>query len=892
MPAADVSSLLGSGSRGLAETAALERLRTHGPNALAPPARRSVLNRALAQITNPLIYVLLASAAVTAFLGQATDTAVILGVVALNAAIGLVQEGRAENALLAIREMIAARATVFRDGRRTTIVAHTVVPGDLLILEPGDRVTADARLVKARNLLIDESILTGESVAASKSSDAVDEAAPLAERAGMVFSGTMVASGRGAAVVVATGPETEIGRVTTLLGEVETLTTPLVKSMRNFANQITVAILGLAAAAFAFATLARGYTPADAFMAVVGMAVAAIPEGLPAVMTITLAVGVQRMAARHAIVRRLPAVETLGSVSVICTDKTGTLTQNEMTVRKVATAEHIYDVEGVGYAPKGDIGASDESCDPIDDRVLIDLARAATLCNDAHLRQQDGSWNVEGDPMEGALLSFAMKAGIEPEHLRRELARADELPFAMQSRYMATLNHRHDGTSLVSVKGAPERVMRMCCGQASVAGQRPLDIAYWDRVARELAAEGQRVLAIATKELRTATSELTFAEAEDGLTLLGIVGFIDPPRTEAIDAIRECRSAGIRVVMITGDHAATAAAVAGQLGIDNPGRVITGPEIDKLGAKALSRAVSHASVFARTTPEHKLRLVEALQRNGLIVAMTGDGVNDAAALKRAEIGVAMGRKGTEAAKEASQMVLADDNIASIIAAVREGRTVYDNLIKVLRWTLPTSTGATLVILAAIVLGLPLPMTPVQILWINMVTAVGLGLVLAFEAPEADVMRRPPRAARAPLLTPGLAWDIAFVSAAMLLGAFAILVWSDARGLAPDLARTNVVNAIVAMEIAYLLNVRKARAGGPQWRSLLASPVLLIGVGSVVVLQIAFTYAPVMQKLFSTQRADAADLAAVLAAGSSLFVLARAELWVRHRLFSASRLTHL
>jgi magnesium-transporting ATPase (P-type) len=863
-------------SSGLSASEAAARLSRFGPNALPEAERKTALQRLLAQFDNLLIYVLLAAALVTALLGHAIDTGVIIAVVIINALIGYVQEGKAERALGAIRGMISPKASVLREGRRITIDASEVVPGDILLLEAGDRVAADVRLLKARNLRVDEAILTGESVPVDKMTSPVPEDAPLGDRRSMAFSGTLVTAGQGAGVIVATGPASELGRISALLGRVERLETPLIRQMNVFARQLTVVILGLSAATFAFAVLVRGYPLAEAFMAMVGMAVAAIPEGLPAVLTITLAIGVQRMAARNAIIRRLPAVETLGSVSTICSDKTGTLTRNEMTVTKVVTAERSYDVGGVGYSPKGGFSIEGREVDPGADPNLMRLARAALLCNDASLREVDGAWAVDGDPMEGALVALGTKAGFDRERLAKELPRLDEIPFDAAHRYMATLHHSHDGSAFACVKGAPERIVEMCDCQATAAAEAPLEVAFWAQATEALAREGGRVLALASRPITSDTRELSFGDVEHGLTLEGLVGLIDPPRPEAIDAVAECQSAGIAVKMITGDHAATASAIAAELGLARPEAVATGQSLDDLDEAALRRVVAETSVFARTSPEHKLRLVEALQAGGAVIAMTGDGVNDAPALKRADVGVAMGRKGTEAAKEASDMVLADDNFASIVAAVREGRTVYDNLTKVIGWTLPTNGGETLIIVAAILFGLTLPVTPVQILWINMVTAVGLGLVLAFEPAELDIMQRPPRRPDAPLLSGELLWRVAFVSALFAAFAFLMFTWAKSRGSPVEEARTLVVNTVVVMEIFYLFSVRYLHGPSLTWQGLLGTPAALIGIGGIVLLQFAFTYLPVMQRLFQTRSVPLLDGILVVGAGIMLFAILEAE----------------
>lgn len=873
-----------SGAEGLAEAEAERRLALHGRNVLPQGPRRSALARFLLQFHNLLIYVLIGAAALAAAIGHVTDALVILAVVALNAVIGFVQEGRAEKALEAIRGMIDPRASVVRAGRRVTVPADMVVPGDVVLLEAGDRVPADLRLLRARSLAIDEAILTGESVPVEKATAPVAPSAPLGDRLSTAFSGTFVTSGQATGVVVATGAATELGRISTLIGTVEKVTTPLVRQMDQFARQVTVAVLAVSALVFLYAVFADAYSLDDAFMAVVGLAVAAIPEGLPAVMTIALAVGVRRMARRNAIIRRLPAVETLGAVSVICSDKTGTLTRNEMMVGRVVTGGGPILVAGTGYAPEGEFRAADgERLDPADDALLEELSLAGLLCNDAVLARRGDSWVVDGDPMEGALLSLAMKAGHDVEAARVHLVRLDEIPFDARHRFMATLHRKAGAPPVVYVKGAPERILAMSGTVATGAGAEPIDRAAWHRRVEALAADGQRVLALARRTLPEETRHLDPSDLEGDLVLLGLVGLYDPPRPEAIAAIADCRAAGIRVKMITGDHAATARAIAVQLGIADDPTAVTGQDLDAAEGDGFLRHAREAVVFARTSPEHKLRLVESLQADGSVVAMTGDGVNDAPALKRADVGVAMGGKGTEAAKEASEMVLADDNFASIVAAVREGRTVYDNLTKVIAWTLPTNGGEAFTIILAILLGLTLPVTPVQILWINMITAVALGLTLAFEPTEPGAMRRPARPPGQPMLSGRLVWRIVFVSALMVAGTFGVFQWATARGMPLETARTMAVNAIVVMEIFYLFSVRYVHGTSLTWRGVLGTRAVLIGVAIVIVAQFAFTYLSPLQAVFGTRPLSLADGAVVIAVGVVMLVLVECEKALAHRL---------
>ena len=876
---------LESTPQGLSAEEAARRLATHGPNRLPPPKKRGALVRFLAQFHNVLIYVLLAAVAVTAALGHYVDSGVILAVVLANTVIGFFQEGKAESALDAIRNMLSHTAAVLRDGRRREIPAEELVPGDIVFLASGDKVPADLRLVEARSLRVDEAALTGESVAVEKDIAPVAEAAPIGDRRPMAYSGTLVTYGQAKGLVTATGEGTEIGRIGRLLAEVEDIATPLLRKMAVFARWLTGAILLSAAALFAFGVLARGFSAAEMFTAAVGLAVAAIPEGLPTILTVTLAIGVQRMARRHAIVRRLPAVETLGSVTVICSDKTGTLTKNEMTVQRVVTAGRVFEVDGAGYAPHGGFSVDGAELAPQDAPELADIARAALFCNDAVLHEAGGAWKLEGDPTEGALLTLALKAGLERHHESESLPRVDAIPFESEHRFMATLHHDHAGHAFAFVKGAPERLLQMCVRQRVAGEDRPLDAGYWHRQVEALAAAGQRVLALAEAPMEKGKRELDFADVEQGLTLLALVGIIDPPRAEAIAAVAQCRAAGIRVKMITGDHGVTARAIGAAMGIGDGRRVLTGAEIEALDDAALRGAVREVDVFARASPEHKLRLVRALQAEGEIVAMTGDGVNDAPALKQADVGVAMGLKGTEAAKEAAEMVLADDNFASIAHAVEEGRTVYDNLRKAITFLLPINGGESLSLVAAVLLGLTLPITPVQILWVNMVSSVALAMVLAFEPTEREVMRRPPRPPGEPVISGFLVWRILLVSLLFLAGIFGMFELALLRGASVEEARTVAVNTLVAMEVFYLFSVRYLRAPSFTFEGVKGTKPVLIAVFAVFGLQLLFTYAPFMETFFHSRPLSFATGLQIVAVGVALLVLLEIEKFLRRRLLA-------
>ena len=874
---------LESTPQGLSAEEAARRLATHGPNRLPPPKKRGALVRFLAQFHNVLIYVLLAAVAVTAALGHYVDSGVILAVVLANTVIGFFQEGKAESALDAIRNMLSHTAAVLRDGRRREIPAEELVPGDIVFLASGDKVPADLRLVEARSLRVDEAALTGESVAVEKDIAPVAEAAPIGDRRPMAYSGTLVTYGQAKGLVTATGEGTEIGRIGRLLAEVEDIATPLLRKMAVFARWLTGAILLSAAALFAFGVLARGFSAAEMFTAAVGLAVAAIPEGLPTILTVTLAIGVQRMARRHAIIRRLPAVETLGSVTVICSDKTGTLTKNEMTVQRVVTAGRVFEVDGAGYAPHGGFSVDGAELAPQDAPELADIARAALFCNDAVLHEAGGAWKLEGDPTEGALLTLALKAGLDRHHESESLPRVDAIPFESEHRFMATLHHDHAGHAFAFVKGAPERLLQMCVRQRVAGEDRPLDAGYWHRQVEALAAAGQRVLALAEAPMEKGKRELDFADVEQGLTLLALVGIIDPPRAEAIAAVAQCRAAGIRVKMITGDHGVTARAIGAAMGIGDGRRVLTGAEIEALDDAALRGAVREVDVFARASPEHKLRLVRALQAEGEIVAMTGDGVNDAPALKQADVGVAMGLKGTEAAKEAAEMVLADDNFASIAHAVEEGRTVYDNLRKAITFLLPINGGESLSLVAAVLLGLTLPITPVQILWVNMVSSVALAMVLAFEPTEREVMRRPPRPPGEPVISGFLVWRILLVSLLFLAGIFGMFELALLRGAPVEEARTVAVNTLVAMEVFYLFSVRYLRAPSFTFEGVKGTQPVLIAVFAVFGLQLLFTYAPFMETFFHSRPLSFATGLQIVAVGVALLVLLEIEKFLRRRL---------
>ena len=855
-------------ARGLGADVAVRRLARHGRNVLSARRGHGPAVRFLLQFHQPLIYILLVAAVVTALLDDWVDAGVILGVVLVNALVGFVQEGKALKAIEALGRTLVTEATVVRDGHKDRIDSTEIVPGDLVLLQSGDKVPADLRLVRCRDLQVAEAALTGESVPVEKSLDLEDEAAPLADRRNMAYASTLVTFGQAAGVVVATGDETEVGRISRLIATADDIQTPLTRLIARFSSILLVAILALAAANFAIGLL-QGRSIQEMFKVSVALAVAAIPEGLPAAVTIMLAIGVARMAQRRAIIRKMPAVETLGSTTVICSDKTGTLTQNEMTVTEIVAGGETFGVTGSGYAPDGRImaeGSADAAPDGLAVSVgelhgrlaVLECLRAGMLCNDSRIVHDAGAWSVEGDPTEAALLVAAAKAGLAIDVVQEEFPRIDSIPFESELQYMATLHDQgSDRPRLVYAKGAVEAILARCETALDAAGRPgPLDA---DRVAadvRRLAAGGLRVLAFARTQLPAGTAHLAPEDVGSGLELLGLQAMIDPPRPEAVTAVRICQRAGVRVKMITGDHALTAAAIAARLGIDGAtvgesedAVAVTGRRLERIADADLPDTAEAAAVFARVAPEQKLRLVRALQTRGHVVAMTGDGVNDAPALKQADIGVAMGKGGTDVAREASDMVLTDDNFASIEAAVEEGRGVFDNLTKFIVWTLPTNGGEALTIIAAVLLGTALPIAPVQILWVNMTTAILLGLMLAFEPKEPGIMDRQPRDPRAPLLSPDIFKRVGLVSIVLLCGAYGIFLWLRlVRHAELAEAQTAVTTVFVIGETFYLFNCRSLT------RSMFAIGVFgnrpaLFGAVAMIVLQVFLTVNPLMNRLF-------------------------------------------
>ncbi len=891
LPQEEVLDLLDADSdKGLDRFETEDRQQNFGPNALSQRKGQGPLLRFLLQFNQALVYILLVAVIIKLFLGAFVDAGVIFGVVLLNSIIGFVQEGKALSALEALSRALTTETTVLRGAEKQRIDARELVPGDIVLLASGDKVPADLRLLHSRSLQIDESALTGESLPVEKRAGVLDHDTTLADRINMAYSSSLVTYGTGIGVVVATGDNTEIGRISELIASAEVLATPLTRKISRFSHLLLYAILGLATITF-LVGLSHGDSWIDLFMAAVALSVAMIPEGLPAVLTITLAIGVARMSKRNAIIRHLPAVETLGSTTIICSDKTGTLTRNEMTVQALWAGGETFTVSGIGYAPVGEVQQDDKTTDSNSNNALAEVLRAGLLCNDSVLKQDEEGWKIEGDPTEGAMLVVARKAGLDDKQLTASYPRLDAIPFESQYQYMATL---HGGdTPVFYLKGSVESLLERCDTMLGADGKsKPLDSDAVHARVEVLASQGQRVLAFAYLPVSTDTTEISHESVSQGLIFLGLQGMIDPPREEAIQAVTACRAAGIRVKMITGDHAATAAAIAGQIGLDdslNEGdipKVLTGRELEVLPDAELIQAATGTAVFARVTPEQKLRLVEALQAHGEVVAMTGDGVNDAPALRRADIGVAMGITGTEVSKEAADMVLVDDNFATIEAAVEEGRGVFDNLIKFLTWILPTNAGQGLVIIAAVMASQPLPVLPVQALWINMTTAVLLGLALAFEPREPGIMSRSPRTPDTAILSGELIFRIILVGLLLLVGSFGLFEWALYQGASEAEARTIAVNVFAVGQSFYLLNCRSLRFSIFQL-GLFSNLWIWGGIAAMTVAQLLFTYSPLMNQLFHTAPIGLLDWLHILAVGLVIYLVIGVE-----KAFRRSRETEL
>lgn len=871
---------------GLAQEQVEIQRETYGSNRLTVKKHKHPVIRFAEQFHQPLIYILLAATIVTLALQEWIDAGVILAVVMLNAIVGFLQESKALKAIDALANSLVSETTVIRAGKRCKIDSSEVVLGDIVVLESGDKVPADLRLLRIRDLQIDESALTGESVPSEKRVEAVPVNTALADRNNMAYSSTLATYGSGIGIVTAIGDQTEIGRISALIANTSTLDTPLTKRIAKFSHYLTYAILVLAVTVFVISIM-QGVSTVNSFMASIALAVAAIPEGLPAAITIMLAIGVARMAKRRAIIRRLPAVETLGSTTVVCSDKTGTLTQNQMTVQHIATVDGEYRITGVGYKPSGSIEPiNDSSSKGINLRATVECG---VLCNNALIEQKDNQWHVVGDPTEGALLCVGEKLSFNTDEVQKSYTRIDELPFESANQYMATATQDNLGEVLICIKGSLESILSKCNVALTSTGKEiALDKEAIIKRADAMASKGLRVLAFAHRK-ENHTGSLSHTNVKAGFLFLGLQGMMDPPRPEAIEAIDACKRAGVDVKMITGDHALTASSIAKQLGLlgtseDIGKSVVTGTELNDLSEQQLAAVAKNASVFARVTPDNKYRLVNSLQSQGHVVAMTGDGVNDAPALRRADIGVAMALDGTEVAREASDMMLTDDNFATIRSAIEEGRGIFDNLKKFIVWTLPTNGGEGLVILLAVLLGASLPILPVQILWINLTTAILLGLMLVFEPKENDIMKRPPYPSNASLIDSALLIRITLVSILLCAGAFGMYEWTLMNGSSTEQARTVAVAVFVIGEAFYLLNCRSLTRPFLSL-GLFSNPWIWIGITGMTLLQLGFTYLPFMNSWFKTEPIDLTSWFMAIAWGFIIFLIVGIEKGWRNKISS-------
>jgi magnesium-transporting ATPase (P-type) len=893
----EVIKQLESTEKGLSSEEAKERISKYGENRIQRKKEESIFTLLWRQVNNPLIWVLIGSSLLAVVLGKITDGLVVFSVVVINTIIGFIQEYKAGKAIEALSEMVPENATVYRDGRKVSIPVAEIVPGDVVELEAGERIPADMRLMRQKNMSVEEAALTGESQPSQKSIQPVEEEASLGDRTCMIYSGTMVSGGTGTAVVVATAMDTELGKISGMLGETTSLETPLTKKLAVVGKYLTIGIIAITVVIMIIGTLratSQGVdiVPAlkDSLIFAIALAVGAIPEGLPAVVTIALAIGVQRMARRKAIIRKLPAVETLGSTTVICSDKTGTLTRNEMTVNEVWTAGHDIQVTGVGYNPDGVFKNGEKELDDLPDEIKTVLEHAV-LCSDATIKPDGEKFSITGDPTEVSLIVAAAKAHLDVDELRKSHKRLDVIPFDSESKFMATLNQ--NGQTRIIIKGAPEVILKRC--NKHMNGEKVEQDAVFEQI-EKLGKKGMRVLAVAHKESKD--SELDEKDVQDGFIFGGLFGMIDPPRPEAIDAIKICHDAGIIVKMITGDHRTTARSIGMELGLSEKGEAITGSELVKMDDASLDEAAKNTNIFARVAPEHKLRLVKSLQKDNQIVAMTGDGVNDAPSLKQSNIGVAMGITGTSVSKESADIVLADDNFASISAAVEEGRRVYDNLLKSLAFLLPTNLGLAFILVYGIMFfpfnsetdELLLPMLPTQLLWINLVAAVALALPLAFEVKEPDVMKRPPRKPDEPLFNKFVTFRVFFVSILMTAGTIFLFKLQYSGGAAGDSeaqaalarAQTTSVTFVIMFQIFYMLNCRSLKDSLLKI-GLFSNKFIFVGIGVVLLLQAVFIYAPFMQKIFNTVPLSINEILYAVGFGFVILPIIGIEKWIHSRI---------
>lgn len=862
-----------------------KRREQYGGNTLSKKRAISPFYLFLLQFHQPLVYILLVASLVTAFLGEWVDSSVIFAVLLINAIIGYMQEAKAIKAIDALSSISLFHTMVIREAEKTEIDAKDIVVGDIVVLNSGDKVPADIRILSLKELQVDESSLTGESVATQKHIKTLEQNTLLADRKNMLYSSTLITSGHAVGVVVNVGNQTEIGHINEMIANADLLQTPLTLKIEQFSHLLLYIILAMAALTFLVGML-RGGLASEMFMASVALAVGAIPEGLPAAMTIILALGVSKMAAKKAIIRKLPAVETLGSTSIICSDKTGTLTQNEMTVKKLYLNEAFYEVSGVGYAPKGEIKKESMPVDCSSDGSLKELFIAGVMCNDSVLVKEADEYKINGDPTEGALIVSALKAGIHKDDLKEGWIHIDTLYFESEHQYMASHYHKtYEQIFYTYVKGSLEKIVQRCDSALAEDGSlEKIDKESIIKAAESMASEGMRVLAFARLDSKSSLEKIEHSHLKEGLIFLGLQAMIDPPRLEVIDSIESCRGAGIAVKMITGDHSVTALAIAKEIGIDTSHKIQTlnGMELANMSDKELSKVVADVNVYARVAPEQKLRLVKALQESSQVVAMTGDGVNDAPALKQANIGIAMGITGTEVAKESADMIILDDNFSTIKEAVEEGRGVFDNIVKFITWTLPTNIGEGLVIMFAVFMGTALPILPVQILWINMTTAVLLGLMLAFEPKEKNLMSFKPRKLQTPILTKALLFRALLVGILLVIASYGAFWHLLESGASEEIARTVSVNIFVFGELFYLFNCRSLRYSMFEI-GLTSNKWLLFGVTGMILLQIFYTYSSLMNEVFKSAPIGGYEWFLILGSSTIIYLIVEIEKKIRRKL---------
>ena len=876
---------------GLSMDEAKKRLKKFGENIISVKKEKSSIISFLLQFKQPLVLILIIAGFITAILQEWIDSGVIFGVVFVNAIIGFIQEYKANKAIQALAKIVKTENVVIREGKKLRLLSKEIVPGDVVQLHSGDKIPADIRLFHTKDLRIDQSILTGESITTKKQEGVFSVSTHLAERQNMAYGGTLVTNGYGIGMVIVTGDQTETGKISQTIFKAEELETPLTKKISYFSKKLLIAILSLSAISFGFGVFITQRTATELFMEVVALSVAVIPEGLPAAMTVTLAIGVGYMAKRNAIIRKLPAVETLGSTTIICSDKTGTITENQMTVTEIYSGGKFFELSGVGFQPIGEIKQNNLSIDVNEHETLKDCLVSGLLCNDSDLIQREKNWQARGDPTEVALITAAHKANLK-QKMMDSLDRIDVIPFEPHLQFMATI-HDMRGEKIIYLKGSAEKILSMSSFQSiddtGIEKLTEENISKLNEIADSMASKGLRVLAFAKKKVENNTHTIEVSNVEKDLVFLGFQAMLDPPRPEVIEAIQECQNAGIRIKMITGDNLKTAISIGKQIGLNQFSKkyenitAMTGKDLQECPKDKFANVVEKVDVFARVLPEQKYSLVKALQSKGNIVAMTGDGVNDAPALKQADIGIAMGITGTEVAKEASDVILTDDNFASIKAAVEEGRRILDTLIKFITWTLPTNFGEGLVILASIFAGLLMPILPVQILWINMATALTLGMMLIFEPKEPDVMSRHPRKPHSPILTKDLIIQISIVSVCILISVYGLFNWAIENGSTIEEARTIAVNTIVMIEIFYLFNCRSltksiAKIG------FFSNKLIFVGVSAMILFQMVFTYLPIMNEILQSAPIGIESWLQILSVSFGTFVIIEIKKLISNKLY--------